>query len=151
MTRAANAGLRRNQTTNFIFNEVPDRASKNSVLCSLYFTVDSFTKAQFDAGFSERLKLKDHAVLTILDQTVMFNNVPVFTDRLICTEYLCVFNLNHSSSPSMRNVGCQTYTTIRQSQQWAGLQSATPIQTERSDEGVKNRTENSLYLFMYKY
>ncbi len=51
----------------------------------------------------------------------------------------------------MRNVGCQTYTTISQSQQWAGLQSATPIQTERSDEGVKNRTENSLYLFMYKY
>ncbi len=25
------------------------------------------------------------------------------------------------------------------------LQSATPIQTERSDEGVKNSTENSLF------
>ncbi len=29
------------------------------------------------------------------------------------------------------------------------LQSATPIQTERSDEGVKNRTENSLLLLHY--
>ncbi len=28
-------------------------------------------KAQFDAGFSERLKLKDNAVLTILGPTVM--------------------------------------------------------------------------------
>ncbi len=38
----------------------------------------------------------------------------------------------------MRNVGCQTYTTISQSYQWAftsSLQSSTPIQTERSDEG----------------
>ncbi len=29
------------------------------------------------------------------------------------------------------------------------LQSSTPIQTERSDEGVKNRTENSLLLLNY--
>ncbi len=53
---------------NFIFNEDPDRVSKNSVLCSLHFTVDSITnKAQFDTGFSERLKLKDDAVPTILN------------------------------------------------------------------------------------
>ncbi len=55
---------------NFIFNEDPDRISKNLVLCSLHFTVDLFTnKAQFDVRFSERLKLKDYAVLTILDLT----------------------------------------------------------------------------------
>ncbi len=48
---------------NFIFNEDPDRVSKILVLCSLHFTADSFTnKAQFDAGFSESLKLKDNAV-----------------------------------------------------------------------------------------
>ncbi len=29
------------------------------------------------------------------------------------------------------------------------LQSSTPLQTERSDEGVKNRTENSLLLQNY--
>ncbi len=66
---------------------------------------------QFDTGFSEGLKLKDDAVLTILDQTVMsqhtsvsycFNYVvtialSVIADRLICIEYLCVFDLNHSS------------------------------------------------------
>ncbi len=78
---------------NFIFNEVPDRVSKNLVICSLHFTMDLFTnKAQFDVGFSERLKLKDEAVLTILDQTVTSSNCfyymitiafSVITDRLI--------------------------------------------------------------------
>ncbi len=56
---------------NFIFNEVPDRIGKNVVLCSIYFTVDSFTnKAQFEAVFSERLKLKDDAVPTIIGYKV---------------------------------------------------------------------------------
>ncbi len=51
---------------NFIFNEDPDQISKNLVLCSLHFTTNSFTnKAQFDVGFSKRLKLKDNAVPTI--------------------------------------------------------------------------------------
>ncbi len=51
-----------------IFNEEPDRVSKKSVICSLHFTADSFTnKAQFDMGFSKRLKLKDYVVSTILD------------------------------------------------------------------------------------
>ncbi len=34
-------------------------------------------KAQFDAGFSERLKLKDDAVLIILDPTVMSQHTSV--------------------------------------------------------------------------
>ncbi len=43
----------------FILNEVSDHVSKNLVFCSLHFTVDLFTnKAQFNAGFSERLKQK---------------------------------------------------------------------------------------------
>ncbi len=53
---------------NFIFNEDPDRVSKNLGLSSLHFTTDSFTnKAQVDTEFSERLKLKDNIVLTILN------------------------------------------------------------------------------------
>ncbi len=95
---------------NFIFN-VPDSISKNLVLCSLC-TMDLFTnKAQFDTGFSERLKLKDDAVLVILDPTVMSQHtsmsncfyymvtiaLSVITYLLIGTEYLCIFNLNHSS------------------------------------------------------
>ncbi len=53
---------------NFIINEDPDRVSKKSVFCSIHFIADSFTnKAQFDMGFSKRLKLKDDVVLTILD------------------------------------------------------------------------------------
>ncbi len=44
----------------FIFKEVPDFISKSLVLCSIHLTVDSFiNKAQYDAGFSERLELKD--------------------------------------------------------------------------------------------
>ncbi len=54
-----------------IFKEIPDHFSKNLVLCSLNFTADLFKiKAQFDAGFSERLKLKDDAVSDILDLIV---------------------------------------------------------------------------------
>ncbi len=52
----------------------------------------------------------------------------VITDSVICFELA-----NHSS-------GC-----LLQSQQFA-----TPIQTERSDEGGQNRTENSLLLLNYE-
>ncbi len=74
--------------------------------------MDLFTnKAQFDTGFSEIPKLKDDSVpsLTILDLISHHTSVSkcfyyvvtialsVITDRLTCTEYLCVFNLKHSS------------------------------------------------------
>ncbi len=63
---------------NCIFNEGPDHINKNLALSSLHFTVDSFTnKAQFDTGFSESLKLKDNAVPTILDPTVMLHHTTV--------------------------------------------------------------------------
>ncbi len=63
---------------NFTFNEVPDRVSKKLVHCLLRFTMDLFkNKAQFDTGFSKRLKLKDCAVLTILDLTVMSHHTGV--------------------------------------------------------------------------
>uniref|UniRef100_A0A673GND3 THAP-type domain-containing protein n=1 Tax=Sinocyclocheilus rhinocerous TaxID=307959 RepID=A0A673GND3_9TELE len=79
----------RKEWMNFIFNAVPDRVSKNMVLCSLHFTADSLTnKAQFDS--SERFKLKDDAVPNILDLTVM-------------------------QHPSVKDVGCQIYTTVSQS------------------------------------
>ncbi len=49
-----------------IFNKDPERVSKNLVICSLHFTADLFMNtAQFDVGFSKRLKLKDDVVLTI--------------------------------------------------------------------------------------
>ncbi len=97
----------RKEWMNFIFKEVPDGICKNLVLCSLHFTADSFTnKTHFDTGFSERLKIKDDAVLNILDlmshhtsvSNCFYNVVTialsVITDNLKC---ICVFNLNHSS------------------------------------------------------
>lgn len=42
----------RKEWMNFIFNDVPDRVRKNLALCTLNFTVDSFTnEEQFDAEF----------------------------------------------------------------------------------------------------
>ncbi len=89
---------------NFIFNEDPDRISKKSVFCSLHFTVDSFTnKAQFDVGFSKRLKLKDDVVLTILDPMWHHTSVgncfyyvitialSLLRDRLTCIELFMCF------------------------------------------------------------
>ncbi len=94
----------RKEWMNFIFNEVPDRISKNLVLCSLHFTADSFTnQVRFDAGFSERLKLKDNAVPIILDLTVMSQNTSVsncfyYVITIALSVKLIVwYVLNHSS------------------------------------------------------
>ncbi len=74
---------------NFIFKEVPDRVSKNSVLWTLQFSADSFTnKAQFDTGFSERFK-QDNAVPTIMDLTVMSHHTSV-SNCLLCGHYCFV-------------------------------------------------------------
>ncbi len=76
---------------NFIFNEIPDCVSKNIVFCSLHLTADSFTdKSQFNTGFSERLKLKDDAVLTILDLTVMSH----YTSMSNCFYYVVTIALS---------------------------------------------------------
>ncbi len=114
---------------------------------------------QFDTG----LKLKDYAVPTMLDFCLFCHlSLSVITDHLICTQYLCVFNLNHIICSSVKDVGCQTvYNCISKAYQLAkhtsghfhhtspSLQSTTPFQTERSDEGGQNRTENSLLLLNY--
>ncbi len=80
----------RKEWMNFIFNEVPDHISKNSVFCSLCFTADYTNKAQFDAGFSKSLKLKDDAVPTILDPTVMSQHTSVSN----CFYYLITIALS---------------------------------------------------------
>ncbi len=47
----------RKEWMNFILSEDPDHISKNSALCLLHFTPDSFTnKAQFDAGFFRKIE-----------------------------------------------------------------------------------------------
>ncbi len=85
--------------------------------------MDSFTnKVQFDIGFSETLKLKDNAVLTILDPIVMSHHTSVsncfhyvvtvalslLTDQIVIRyvlSYLCVLNLNHSGV-HLKNLHC---------------------------------------------
>uniref|UniRef100_A0A673KGT1 THAP-type domain-containing protein n=1 Tax=Sinocyclocheilus rhinocerous TaxID=307959 RepID=A0A673KGT1_9TELE len=66
----------RKEWMNLIFNEDPDLVGKNLVLCSRHFTTDSFAnKAQFNAGFSERLKLKEVAVPNILYPTLYAHTI----------------------------------------------------------------------------
>ncbi len=43
----------------------------------------------------------------------------------------------------MKNIDCQTYTTVSQSKPWAFT--STSIQTERSDEGVKTEQKTPYY------
>ncbi len=116
------------------FNVDLDRVSKNLVLCSLHFHFsDSITNiAQFNVGFSKRLKLK--TLPTILDPTVMsqhtsmskcFHYVVTIAFSLlqivwyVLSCFIAFFYLNHSSVHLWgMNVCFQTYTTISQSQQW---------------------------------
>ncbi len=132
----------RKEWINFIFIDAPDHISKNLVLCSLNFIVDTFTnKAQSDAEFSERLKLKDDAVPTILDPTVMSHHTSLtvfimwslllYYRSFICTEYVCFFDLNQSSVHlwgmlSVKHTNLLAYMST-------SLQSANPIQTESCD------------------
>ncbi len=101
---------------------------KNSSLKTLsfvHFTMDSFTnKAKFDTGFSERLKLKDNAVLAIMDPTALLQhasvsnsiycvvNIALSVKQVVWYEYLWVLFLPKSLQlPSMRNMLCQIYTS----------------------------------------
>ncbi len=62
----------RKEWMNFIFNDVSEHISNNSVFSSLHFTPALFTKkAQFLTVFSERWKLKEDAVPNILDLIVI--------------------------------------------------------------------------------
>lgn len=88
----------RNAWLNFVFKEVPDHVNKTLSICSLHFTEDSFiNKTQFNAGFAERLRLKNGAVPSIFDPTRTAKHTSVSkyhiychycfaTDRLICTD-----------------------------------------------------------------
>ncbi len=123
----------RKEKINFIFNEDPDRISKNVVLCSLHSIVDLF-KAQFDAADNE----KDDAVSTILDPTVMseHTSVTVFITwslwiYLLNTECLCIFNLNHISVHLWRMQAVKhTQLLANHSCLLLSLRSTSPVQTE---------------------
>ncbi len=147
---------------NNIFNEYPERISKNLVLCSINFTVDSCTNTStIRRGIFKKIETKrrrcadyigsDSNVTTqvwVTFQFVITIALSVITDHLICTECLCLFYLNHISS-HLWGMYAVKHTELvanhSSGRLLLSLQSATPIQTERSDEGVKNRTENSLF------
>ncbi len=73
-------------------------------------------------------------------------------DRLICIELLMHFDLNHSSVHLWGMYAVKTTLVLANHNSAClllSLQSTTHVQTGLSDEGVKNRTENSLLLLFY--
>ncbi len=79
---------------NFILDVVPDHVNKTLFICSLHFTADSFlNKSQFDAGFSERLKIKNDAVPSILDPTVMSQHTSVSNNVFTMYHYCSLFDI----------------------------------------------------------
>ncbi len=94
---------------------------KGVINFSLYFTADSFTnKAQFDAGFKKRLKLKDDigsdGYVAPRKCNCFYYLVTIvllsLTDRLRCIELFMHFSPKSQQRQSVRNLGCQTYTTV---------------------------------------
>ncbi|XP_067299120.1 uncharacterized protein [Pseudorasbora parva] len=80
----------------FVFPEKQRRCT-NFYVCALHFDADCFiNKAQFDAGFSDRLILKDGAVPTI--------KVPTLEPQASTSAY----NPTGQDSPSVKHMGCQT-------------------------------------------
>ncbi|XP_056120866.1 zinc finger protein 235-like [Rhinichthys klamathensis goyatoka] len=72
----------RNAWLNFVFNEVPDHVNKTLCVCSLHFAADSFAnKKQFDAGFAERVRLKNGAVPSILDPTKTAQHTYIWSSK----------------------------------------------------------------------
>lgn len=57
----------RDQWLRFIFSEIPEHFSPNLTVCSAHFSANCFlNQAQYNAGFSKKLLIKDTAVPTLL-------------------------------------------------------------------------------------
>ncbi len=106
-------------------------------------------KAQFDVGFSERLKLKQDAVPTILDSTTTSHHRSVsncFVTSYRSLELFMRFWPKSQQRPSMRNV-TKVLANHSSGRLLPSLQSATYIQTECSDEGGQKQDQNIDHYF----
>lgn len=71
------AGLRQ-QWLQFVFNSVPADYNANLAICAAYFTEDRFKNLhEFNAGFVQRLFLKDEAVPTLKAEAAVYGPKPV--------------------------------------------------------------------------
>ncbi len=153
---------------NFVFNEVPERINKNLVLCSLYFTRFIYKQGTIRHRIFRKIETKrrccadysgsDSNVATQVWVTVFstWSLLLCLLLQIVWYEYLGVFKSKSQQHSSVKDIGCQTYTTTVLANHSSGrllpsLQSTTPIQTKHSDEGGQNRTENSLLLLNYVF
>ncbi|XP_058627963.1 uncharacterized protein LOC131538118 [Onychostoma macrolepis] len=87
------AGLRE-QWLKFIFNSVPEKYNLNIAVCAAHFTEDSFLNInEFNAGFAQKLVLKDGAVPTLKTEAAVYGPQPVST---------------HEDLARVHHVACQT-------------------------------------------
>lgn len=75
----------KNQWLKFIFTTVPQHYNPKLSLCSLHFTEDCFLNlAQFNAGFSKRLVLKEVAVPSLWGQSRLSGSQRVSDGEVSC-------------------------------------------------------------------
>lgn len=68
----------RDQWLQFMFNSVPENYNPHVKLCAAHFAKDSFLNLnQFNAGFAQRLFLKDGAVPSLSGEGVVYGPQPV--------------------------------------------------------------------------
>ncbi|XP_016103244.1 piggyBac transposable element-derived protein 4-like isoform X2 [Sinocyclocheilus grahami] len=70
------AGLREQWLT-FIFKSVPEKYNPHIAICAAHFTEDRFLNVrEFNAGFAQKLVLKDGAVPTLKAETIVYGPRP---------------------------------------------------------------------------
>ncbi|XP_051761736.1 piggyBac transposable element-derived protein 4-like isoform X2 [Ctenopharyngodon idella] len=81
------AGLRE-QWLKFMFNSVPDNYNPNLAVCAAHFTEDSFQNLhEFNAGFAQRLLLKDGAVPTLKAEAAVYGTQPYSPKVRLCAAH----------------------------------------------------------------
>ncbi|XP_059355164.1 uncharacterized protein LOC132092789 isoform X2 [Carassius carassius] len=91
----------RDQWLKFIFNSVPQNYYPNLALCAAHFTEESFHNLrEFNAGFAQRLVLKDGAVPTLKTEAV-YGPQPTTSQQGSSSQEL-------PTTSTLHEVGCQS-------------------------------------------
>ncbi|XP_052410115.1 uncharacterized protein LOC127956314 [Carassius gibelio] len=91
----------RDQWLKFIFNSVPQNYYPNLALCAAHFTEESFHNLrEFNAGFAQRLVLKDGAVPTLKTEAV-YGPQATTSQQAASSQEL-------STTSTLHEVGCQS-------------------------------------------
>ncbi|XP_077063253.1 uncharacterized protein LOC143715388 isoform X3 [Siphateles boraxobius] len=92
----------RDQWLKFIFNSVPHNYDPNLALCAAHFMEESFHNlGEFNAGFAQRLVLKDGAVPTLKTEAVVYGPQPTTSQQGSSSQ-------ESPTTSTLHKVGCQS-------------------------------------------